>query len=298
MRLQDRDATLADRLSLGGFVIDMRDVGEELVAAHSDLRSQEIVRNVLSVAAQRIEPRMRVCVVAVEQCAIDVEEDCSNARHGSPSECVNSTLQSTCRGPVGTFVAPYLDMNAIDLLKQQHQKTKEALTAISEGKKSSPTELRQAANELVAHMVIEEHVFYPRIKELMEDMIDEAFEEHAVARFELARLMQASSSDERKTHASVLKELIEHHVKEEENEVFPKVKRSIQGDELERLGAKMLQMFGKAVGLGLEKLVVSPNQSLRGGARRPARARMAKAGTRKPKAQARGGRRTSRASAR
>jgi hypothetical protein len=188
-------------------------------------------------------------------------------------------------------------MNAIDLLKQQHIKTKEALTAISEGKKSSPTELRQAANELVAHMVIEEHVFYPRVKELMKDMIDESFEEHAVARFELARLIQATG-EERKTCATVLKELVEHHIEEEEKELLPKVKRSIQGNELERLGARMLAMFGKAVGLGFEKLVISANQSLRGGRRQTARTGIAKAGTRRPKRAASRGRRSTRAAAR
>jgi hypothetical protein len=158
-------------------------------------------------------------------------------------------------------------MNAIELLKQQHQKTKAALTAISEGEKSSPAELRQAANELVAHMVIEEHVFYPRVKELMQDMVEESFEEHAVARFELARLIQASTAEERKTCATVLKELVEHHIEEEEKELLPKVKRSIQGGELDRLGAKMLAMFGKAVGLGFAKLVVPADQGLRGGRR-------------------------------
>jgi len=191
-------------------------------------------------------------------------------------------------------------MNAIELLKQQHQKTKDALTAISEGKKSSPVELRQVANELVAHMVIEEHVFYPRAKELVEDLTEEAFEEHAVARFELARLLQAKTTDERKTCAGVLKELIEHHVEEEENELFPKVKRGTSGTELETLGKKMQTMFGKAVGIGFEKLVVAENQSLRSnGARRaPKRARLAKAGTRAPKQAARRGGKTSRAAAR
>ncbi len=187
-------------------------------------------------------------------------------------------------------------MNAIELLKQQHEKTKAALTAISEGKKMSPMELRKASNELVAHMVIEEHVFYPRVKELMEVQIAEAFEEHAVARFELARLIQATSMEERKMHASVLKELIEHHMREEENEVFPKVKRALQGDELERLGTKMLAMFGKAVGLGFEKLVVSSSQSLRRGARLTARS--GRAGTRKAKSASGRRRGTGRASVR
>lgn len=64
-------------------------------------------------------------------------------------------------------------MTAIDLLEQQHKKTK-ALRTGFEGKLDA-AESRKAADELVAHMVIAEHVFYPRIRELMKDMIGESF---------------------------------------------------------------------------------------------------------------------------
>lgn len=137
-------------------------------------------------------------------------------------------------------------MNAIDLLKEQHEKVTKVLTKMSEGATPNSSEVRQVADELVAHMVIEEHIFYPRVKTLMKDMINESFEEHAVARFELARLLQATGT-EKKTRALVLKELLEHHIKEEEQEMFPKVKKEIPAEELERLGAKMKTAFDKAV---------------------------------------------------
>lgn len=155
-------------------------------------------------------------------------------------------------------------MNAIELLKQQHKKTKEALEKLSEGKQMSPAESKKAADELVAHMVIEEHIFYPRVRQLMKDMIEEGYEEHAVARFELARLLQAGGGDDKKTRATVLKELIEHHVEEEEKELFPKVKKGVPEEELESLGAKMETVFDRAVQLGLERLV--SGQGLRKGA--------------------------------
>lgn len=141
-------------------------------------------------------------------------------------------------------------MNAIELLKQQHTKTKEALAKVHENG-APPAELKRVADELIAHMVIEEHIFYPRIKELMKDMIAESFEEHAVARFELARLLQASGND-KKTRALVLKELLEHHIEEEESEMFPKVKKQVAAEELEELGARMGAAFDKAVAKGLE----------------------------------------------
>jgi hemerythrin superfamily protein len=145
-------------------------------------------------------------------------------------------------------------MNAIELLKMQHQQVKEALEKMSEGE-IDKDEVRLLADELVAHMVIEEHVFYPRIQQLKKDLVSESYEEHAVARFELARAM-VSRGEDQKTRLTVLKELIEHHVKEEEEEMFPKVQKAIAAEELERLGERMEQMFDKAVEAGIEKLVV------------------------------------------
>jgi iron-sulfur cluster repair protein YtfE (RIC family) len=148
-------------------------------------------------------------------------------------------------------------MNALDLLKQQHEKVTKALTKIAEGGSGSSAELRSIADELVAHMVIEEHIFYPRVRELMKDVIEESFEEHAVARFELARLLQAGSA-EKKTRAMVLKELLRHHIEEEEKEMFPKVKKGVEAAELTMLGAKMQQTFESAVAKGFAAFFPPP----------------------------------------
>jgi hypothetical protein len=185
-------------------------------------------------------------------------------------------------------------MNAIELLKMQHEQVKTALEKMSEGE-IDEDEVRLLADELVAHMVIEEHVFYPRIRELKKDLVQESFEEHAVARFELARAM-VSRGEDRKTRLTVLKELIEHHVEEEEEEMFPKVEKQISAQELEALGVRMEAMFDKAVEAGIEKLVVGNGieliqQSMKGktnGARMTGRS--GKSGARTQKKQARGGR--------
>jgi len=154
-------------------------------------------------------------------------------------------------------------MNAIDLLKQQHSKVTKAL---EKAHKNGATniELKHIADELVAHMVIEEHIFYPRVRELMKDMVNESFEEHAVARFELARLLSAGPN-EKKTRALVLKELLEHHIEEEEEEMFPKVLKAIDTDELDALGEKMKAAFQKAVEKGLEAFFQPSMQQLRYG---------------------------------
>jgi hemerythrin superfamily protein len=148
-------------------------------------------------------------------------------------------------------------MNAIDLLIQQHQKMNQTLSELADEEDVGEEALRAAGDELVGHMVIEEHVFYPRVRELAEDLIDESFEEHAVARFELARAMVADD-ETRKARLTVLKELVEHHVEEEEKELLPKIRRAIPAPELERLGERMQAMFERAVELGLDALVKGP----------------------------------------
>lgn len=153
-------------------------------------------------------------------------------------------------------------MNAIDLLKQQHLKTKAALAKGAEGKLDA-REAKKAADELVAHMVIEEHVFYPRVRQLKKELVGEAFEEHTVARFELARCLTARGEDQIKARFTVLKELVGHHIDEEEKEMFPKVRKGIPAEELERLGARMQAMFEQAVEAGLDSLVTGVTHDLR-----------------------------------
>jgi hemerythrin superfamily protein len=142
-------------------------------------------------------------------------------------------------------------MNAIELLKQQHRIVTKALEKAHKSGASN-VELKRIADELVAHMVIEEHIFYPRARELMKEMVTESFEEHAVARFELARLLQAGGPEEKKTRALVLKELLEHHLKEEEEEMFPKVKKHVAAEELDALGVRMKEAFDSAVEKGFD----------------------------------------------
>jgi hypothetical protein len=153
-------------------------------------------------------------------------------------------------------------MNAIELLKRQHRRTKAALAKGCEGKLDR-REAKAAADELVAHMVIEEHVFYPRVRQLLPDIVAEAYEEHTVARFALARCLTARTSEETKIRFLVLKELVGHHIEEEERELLPKVEKGLPRAELEALGNRMQTMFDRAVAAGLDALVQGPAQELR-----------------------------------
>jgi iron-sulfur cluster repair protein YtfE (RIC family) len=177
-------------------------------------------------------------------------------------------------------------MNAIELLKQQHQNVLNVLKDMTENGNMDPDELRLLADELVAHMVIEEHIFYPRIRKLMRETIDESFEEHTVARFALARAMMAAG-EEQKTRLKVLKELLEHHIEEEEEEMFPHVASRIAADELELLGRRMLLAFERAAEKGFEAFFPGDGAVARPRAPSP-RAGLAKASRTRTKAPARG----------
>ena len=106
-----------------------------------------------------------------------------------------------------------------------------------------------AAN-LVGHDAIERELFYPACeKELGEqdDVLGESLVEHGVVEFCLYRADANRMSDDFDKYVTVLKEIVMHHVGEEEKELFPKVKSEMDGDELETLGAKMEKRFEEAL---------------------------------------------------
>jgi hemerythrin superfamily protein len=94
---------------------------------------------------------------------------------------------------------------------------------------------------LIAHTTIEEEIFYPAVRgkiEEGEDMVDEAVVEHAAAKDLIQQLQEMQPDDELyDAKVKVLGEQIEHHVKEEEKEMFPKVRKS--GLDLLALGQEM-----------------------------------------------------------
>lgn len=139
-------------------------------------------------------------------------------------------------------------MKATDLLKEQHR-TVEALFAKIEA--GEPEALKDLASALAAHMAIEHELFYPESREVDEDAIGEAFEEHAIAELALKRALACDPEDETfDAKVTVLKELIEHHVEEEEGELFPEVESKLGAARLETLGQKMEQRFEQVLKKG------------------------------------------------
>ena len=147
-------------------------------------------------------------------------------------------------------------MKATSLLESQHRKV-EALFKKLEGGRSDPRPvLEELANSLAAHMAIEQEILYPRVKEVDADLVNESYEEHAVAELALKRLLMTDPDDEAfQARVTTLEELIEHHVEEEEQDLFPKIEKAVEDAELSRLGKAMKARFDEVVDAGFAAAV-------------------------------------------
>ena len=142
-------------------------------------------------------------------------------------------------------------MKATDLLKKQHDVVD---TLIARFEKSDDTDERDAifeeiAANLVAHDGIEREIFYPACEEKMglTSTLAEALVEHGLVEFMLFRGDQNRGDEQLEHYVTVLKEVVQHHVKEEENEFFPKVTKAFTAAELEELGSAMEARFEQAL---------------------------------------------------
>jgi hypothetical protein len=128
--------------------------------------------------------------------------------------------------------------DAIELLKQDHARVKELFAEFKkfqESKAQDVEEFKQAlidavCNELEIHTQIEEEIFYPAAREALpdeEDLMNEALVEHSGAKDLIADIRGGSAKDPMTcAQFLVLSEQIDHHVKEEHDEMFPKLRKS------------------------------------------------------------------------
>lgn len=133
-------------------------------------------------------------------------------------------------------------MDAFELLKNDHKKVSQLFEEIESASGPSKKQLfNQLKSELDLHAHVEEQIFYPALenKEESRDITLEAYEEHKVVKDLLAELASGSPSDEWNAKLKVLKENVEHHVEEEEGELFDKAEDVLSDGQIERLGAEM-----------------------------------------------------------
>jgi hemerythrin superfamily protein len=133
--------------------------------------------------------------------------------------------------------------DAVDMLEGQHREV-EALFARLE--KTSDNAKRKAlateiADKLAVHATIEERDFYPAVKaKRTEDILLESLQEHLGIKRVLADLMATAADDDTfDAKAKVLKEQVEHHVEEEETDLFPKVRKLFDAETLTAVAQQM-----------------------------------------------------------
>jgi len=142
-------------------------------------------------------------------------------------------------------------MDAIQLLKSDHQIVKGLLKELAEttsrATKRRLTLVAEIRLNLHAHTAIEEEIFYPAYRKAggkeQEKMYFEALEEHRAAEdLVLPDLLKTEPDSEKFSgRAKVLKELIEHHIEEEEKELFKQAKQLLDKATLQSLGEHMAQ---------------------------------------------------------
>jgi hemerythrin superfamily protein len=167
---------------------------------------------------------------------------------------------------MGTVKSPKKSVDALDLLVAQH----DAIDRLIELVSSEPLIERkqflfdELAATITAHATMEEKLFYPTVRaEQTQEILIET--EHTAIKRALAELVATDVDDDRfDAKLSVLAEEIEQHAREEEEQIlFPKLRRLMSAEQLSALGTEMLAMF--------ERLTNVPHVNVPAETRRPAR---------------------------
>ena len=147
-----------------------------------------------------------------------------------------------------------MSTDAIVLLKQDHKEIRELFRRFQEAGEGASTHQGQIVDKileaLTVHTYIENECMYPRVRELLPDLgedILESYEEHHVADV-LSAELAALKPDSDRFHAKtmVLIESVTHHMDEEEQDWFPKVRAGLGRKQLQALGAEMTELRNKA----------------------------------------------------
>lgn len=137
-------------------------------------------------------------------------------------------------------------MNALELLKQDHRKVLDIIYEIEQTSDRAIKTREKLFSKLFLllkkHEKMEEKVLYPAAEKtaMMGDLVKEAYEEHHVVDNILAEVSRLSANAENwKAKITVMRENLEHHIQEEEEELFPKMEQNFDQQTLEQFGNKM-----------------------------------------------------------
>lgn len=148
-------------------------------------------------------------------------------------------------------------MDAFTLLKADHKKVAGLMDKIEDtterATKTREELFTELKSELDIHAQIEETILYPVLEKAKEthDISLEAYEEHKVVKQLLSELeSEPKNAEEWTAKFTVLKENVEHHVEEEEGEMFKKARRVLSEEEIEELGTRLEEAKGKQKAAG------------------------------------------------
>jgi hemerythrin-like domain-containing protein len=132
-------------------------------------------------------------------------------------------------------------MDAIDILTQQHRDVEALIEQCLEAEDTEKGDLiAQIADQLAVHTAIEERHFYSAAKsDVTEELLQESVVEHLGIKRLLADLLDETDLDKMDAQLEVLKEQLEHHITQEERNLFPKAKAMFDDDQLEAIGQEM-----------------------------------------------------------
>jgi hemerythrin superfamily protein len=157
-------------------------------------------------------------------------------------------------------VGSKVNLNAVDMLKSQHREVEGLFAKLQKADRGERKQklVAQIADKLAVHATIEEQEFYPAVKaKRTEDILLESLEEHLGIKRVLADLIDLAATDETfDAKAKVLQEQVEHHVGEEEDDLFPKVKKIFDEETLIAIAQKMSQLQEELLAKGSPRLAV------------------------------------------
>jgi len=144
--------------------------------------------------------------------------------------------------------------DAIVVLKEDHKQVRKLFKQFQQAGEDAKDQkgklVQQILEALTVHTYLENEVMYPEVRNLVPDLEDdilESYEEHHVADVLCFELSMLSPDDERfDAKTTVLIESVSHHIEEEEQEWFPKVREALGRKQLQELGARMVELREKA----------------------------------------------------
>ncbi|WP_029539774.1 MULTISPECIES: hemerythrin domain-containing protein [unclassified Rhodococcus (in: high G+C Gram-positive bacteria)] len=147
-----------------------------------------------------------------------------------------------------------MSTDAIVLLKNDHKEIRKLFRDFRGAGPNARVEKGRIVDDIIealtVHTYIENEGMYPEVRDLapdLEDDILESYEEHHVADVLVVELAAMKPDDERfDAKTTVLIENVEHHIEEEEQEWFPKVREALGRKQLREMGARMLELRDKA----------------------------------------------------